>query len=100
MSPLMKMKYWINPSARKTDMEKKMADGKNIARNNKYDPDPEDLATNYLWTWKQIKKQFSVLMQDINKVSIITSLLEISLLCTSRQPKSLVQLQTQIFMTP
>jgi len=46
-----------------------MAEGKNIARNTKYDPDPEDLATNYLWTWKQIKKQFSVLMQDINKAA-------------------------------
>ena len=74
MSAFMRLKYWINPSARKTDMEKRMKDGQNIARNNKYAPDPEDVAKNYLWSWKLIKKQFSVLMQDINKVKIIVFL--------------------------
>jgi len=69
MSAFMRLKYWINPSARKRDMEKKWKNGQNIARNNKYAPDPEDVAKNYLWSWKLIKKQFSVLMQDINKAA-------------------------------
>ena len=52
-------------------MEKRIKNGQqNIARNNKYAPDPEDVAKNYLWSWKLIKKQFSVLMQDINKANI------------------------------
>ena len=71
MSAFMRLKYWLNPSARKTDMEKRIKNGQqNIARNNKYAPDPEDVAKNYLWSWKLIKKQFSVLMQDINKANI------------------------------
>ena len=56
MSAFMRLKYWINPSAGKTDVEKTIKDGQNIARNNKYAPDPEDVAKDYLWSWKLIKK--------------------------------------------
>jgi len=64
MSAFMRLKYWINPSTKKKDLEKLA-----ISKNGKYDPDPEDVTTNYLWTWKMISKRFKVLLQDINKTA-------------------------------
>ena len=69
MSAFMRLKYLINPSSKKKDLEKLA-----ISKNGKYDPDPEDVTTNYLWTWKMISKRFKVLLQDINKVNINSSL--------------------------
>ena len=69
MSAFMRLKYLINPSSKKKDLEKLA-----ISKNGKYDPDPDDVTTNYLWTWKMISKRFKVLLQDINKVNINSSL--------------------------
>ena len=64
MSAFMRLQYWINPSAKQRDLEKL-----GISGNGKYDPDPESVTSNYLWTWKLISKRFARLMQDINKVN-------------------------------
>jgi len=64
MSAFMRLQYWIDPSAKQRDLEKLGTSG-----NGKYDPDPESVTSNYLWTWKMISKRFTRLMQDINKVA-------------------------------
>ena len=75
MSAFMRLKYLINPSSKKKDLEKLA-----ISKNGQYDPDPEDVTTNYLWTWKMISKRFKVLLQDINKVNSLLNTFKQSIL--------------------
>ena len=67
----MRIKYWINPSSRKGDLEKMQAQGKyEITEENKKYWNVSDPANteNFHFTSKQITKYFKVLWQDLNKV--------------------------------
>ena len=68
----MRIKYWIDPSARKRDMGKMQAEGKyEITEDNKkywVSSDPDNM-TNFLWTWKQVSASWHAMWQDLNKVT-------------------------------
>ena len=67
----MRVRYWLDPEARKRDMEKMTKNGKYevTEENKKYWPgtDPDNM-TNFLFTSKQIRSAYKAMMQDINKV--------------------------------
>jgi len=76
LSLVMRLRYWIDPEARKRDIEKMTKDGKyEVTEENKkyWHANDADNLTDFLFTTKQIKAAFQAMMQDINKTASIYS---------------------------
>ena len=71
LSPIMRLRYWLDPSARKKDIERMTTEGKFeiTEANKKYwmASDPSNL-DEFMWTWKQISTMLKVEFQNLNKV--------------------------------
>ena len=72
LSVVMRIKYWLDPEAKKRDVE-------NMTKNKKFEvtdenrkywlaSDPDNM-TDFLWTSKQLRSAFKAMMQDISKVN-------------------------------
>ena len=72
LSVVMRIKYWLDPEAKKRDLE-------NMTKNKKFEvtdenrkywlaSDPDNM-TDFLWTSKQLRSAFKAMMQDISKVN-------------------------------
>ena len=74
LSFVMRIRYWIDPSAREKDIKKMRESGKFELNdeNRKYwvADNPENLE-DFMWTWKQISVAFKAMVQDINKTAEI-----------------------------
>ena len=73
LTPVMRLRYWIDPSARKKDIDAMTKSGKfEITEDNrKYwmASDPNNL-DEFMWTWKQISTMIKTEFQNLNKVMI------------------------------
>ena len=73
LTPVMRLRYWIDPSARKKDIDTMTKSGKfEITEDNrKYwmASDPNNL-DEFMWTWKQISTMIKTEFQNLNKVMI------------------------------
>ena len=71
LTPIMRLRYWLDPSARNKDIERMTKNGKfEITEDNKkfwMASDPDNL-DEFLWTWKQISTMIKVELQNLNKV--------------------------------
>jgi len=72
LSVVMRIKYWLDPEAKKRDLE-------NMTKNKKFEvtdenrkywlaSDPDNM-TDFLWTSKQLRSAFKAMMQDISKTA-------------------------------
>ena len=73
LTPVMRLRYWIDPSARKKDIDAMTKSGNfEITEDNrKYwmASDPNNL-DEFMWTWKQISTMIKTEFQNLNKVMI------------------------------
>jgi len=76
LTPVMRLRYWIDPSARKKDIDAMTKSGKfEITEDNrKYwmASDPNNL-DEFMWTWKQISTMIKTEFQNLNKTAKLYS---------------------------